>query len=119
MQPKSENNLKEYAEFLDCRQHNQKESTSNNSNTFTKKNEVEPEIKEERKTNPHIFIYSAEEKTENEYENLYENNNEDNYVNGFADIFENDYQNQGNNDDKFTEFYDVCDNSQKNPEKDK
>jgi hypothetical protein len=119
MQPKSENNLKEYAEFLDCRQHNQKESTSNNSNTFTKKNEGEPEIKEERKTNPHIFIYSAEEKTENECENLFENNIEDNYYNGSADLFDNDYQNQGNNDDKFTEFYDVCDNSQKNPEKDK
>ena len=119
MQPKSENNLKEYAEFLDCRQHNQKESTSNNSNTLTKKNEGKPEIKEERKTNPNIFIYGSEEKTENEYENLYENNFEDNFVNGFADLFENAFQNQGNNDEKCTEFYDVCDNFQKNTEKDK
>ena len=49
MQQKPENNLKEYTEFLDCPQHNQKESTSNNSNTKTNKKDGEPEIKDEEK----------------------------------------------------------------------
>ena len=57
MQQKPENNLKEYTEFLDCPQHNQKESTSNNSNTKTNKKDGEPEIKDEEKKNKSTYIF--------------------------------------------------------------
>jgi hypothetical protein len=121
MQQKPENNLKEYTEFLDCPQHNQKESTSNNSNTKTNKKDGEPEIKdEEKKTSPHIFFYKPEEKTENENknENAFENNFEDGYFNMPPDYYENYFQKNENEDEKFTELYDVWDNTQKDPGKD-
>ena len=123
MQQKPENKLEGYNDFLDGPPHNQKESTSNNSNTKTnkkdKKDGEETEIKEEKKTNSHIIIYTPDEKNENENENAFENNIENDYFRMTADFNDfNELQNVGNDDEKFTEFYQVCDNTQKNPEND-
>ena len=117
MQTKPENNLKEYNEFLDCPHPNQKESTSNNSNTITNKKEGgESELNQNKKTNPHILLYKPDEKTENE--NEYEHNIEDGYFRMPPDDYEYCIQQDGNDDEKFTEYYEVCDNTQKNPEND-
>ena len=134
MEPKQENNLKEYGEFLDCPQGNQKESTSNNTNTLTKKNGKETNKKEEKEKNttPKIFFYSTEEKPKEkeknyesekkcqseknyEYENVSENNLEDGYFVENTDFYENYFQRDRNEDEKFTEFYDVNDNWQHTP----
>ncbi len=122
MQSKPENNLKEYNEFLDCPHPNQKESTSNNSNTKTNKKDKkeggELELNQNKKTNSHIFFYNPDEKTENENENAYENNIEDGYFKMPQDDYDYCIHQDGNDDEKFTEFYEVCDNTQKNPEND-
>ena len=114
MQSKQENNMKDYNDFLDCpqAQANAKESTSNNTNTLTKKNEGKFEIKEE-KSNPNILLFNNTEEND-ENENYLEDGT---YFCDHVEMYEKFFQREGNEDERLTELYDVFDNTQKNPEK--
>ena len=115
MNSKPENVLGDYKKFIDLPQPNQKESISNNTNTLPKQNISE--IKEE-KSNPNILIFTDNEKDEE----VNENNKDSGLGEGCCffgpehqAFYEDYFKREENEDEKFTEFYDVSDNSQKNP----